>query len=122
MATKPRKVIHVNFERPVGLFPERRHDGCGVHSSCGPYAGPSTFPLTGIDSHGERRVFNAVRLERSPMGSVLGSFRIDEVIHTPRGPSTIVHGYHCSYPDFDTCLRVARNHYTDQSSIKRRSK
>jgi len=85
--------------------PTRLRGQCGVHSPMLEYSGPEVFYLEGESAHtrGKSRKFQVVRLERSPTGSCHGSFRINEV--TKDG--LVTHGYHCSYPDFDVCVRVA---------------
>lgn len=83
---------------------ERNHGGYAVRDSVDSYSGPTVLDLKGYRRGGERH-FQAIRLETSPTGSGVGSFRIDEVLSNGR---TVTHGYCCSYPDFDACLRVAQ--------------
>lgn len=80
--------------------PERRHGGCGTHEAPVPYTGGV------LEFVGKGRRFTAT-WGRSPGGSGVGTFRIDEHVKSRSGDRIIQHGYHCSYPDFEACVRVA---------------
>lgn len=99
-----RRKVSVDFRDQTkrNVFPERKYGGCGAHEHVEPYTGPSTFDLKGS------RHFRVTRVV-SPTGSGVGSFRIDEVFRS-RGEETIkARGFHCSYPDYLACVKVADN-------------
>jgi len=76
------------------------HGGCGIHHLPEPYTGPRSRVVT----KGTRQ-FVVTRMNRSPTGSAHGSFQIEEQV----GEKFIVRGFHCSWPDEDTCLKIARD-------------
>ena len=87
----------------VWIRPERKYGGCGLHEKIEDWKDGVILKLDGYRGGRERKFI--VTHRRSSTGSGLGSFRIDEAV----GDGKIVtHGYHCSYPDFDACVLVAR--------------
>jgi hypothetical protein len=107
-------VVTVDFPprgHPPPVSTVSRRGKCGIHTGPEPYSGPPVIVISGEKvANGKHRTFHVARIEKSPTGSCHGSFRINEI--TKKG-ELITHGYHCSYPDFDICLRVARgSHYS----------
>lgn len=99
-----RKIL-VDFgpRTPSWVRPERKYGGQGVHDKVEEWEEGVILKLEG-HRNGRKRSFLAAH-RRSSTGSGLGTFRIDEVLDDGK---VITHGYHCSYPDFDACVLVAR--------------
>lgn len=97
--------IHVQFKPTKDWFlsSDHHYGGRGILSAPTPWTGPITWKIEGHD-----RKFVVTRLVRSPTGSGVGSFAIDEVVKIRGFVTTVRRGYSCSFPDYDICKRVAR--------------
>lgn len=107
--SRSRKNIVLDFRQrhPAPWSSDRKRFGSNsILSPVEPYQGPATFELSGTHRGHDRR-FHIVHVSHSPTGSAHGSFRIDELLPKHR---VTTHGYWCSYPSFNDCIRVVNSH------------